>query len=167
MFSLDQWWATFLPPQAETELWFWLRTAPTTQAKVEPTHDIHPYYFLLPGEGGSQIHKWHVCNRRTKTQKTKKLGAFGEGCCWKKGHWVWIPQNWAFFCVNFPNRASFSVNWVKFERKLAIFSWKFTQFRNACEAREKFEILHTNFEKKGLVFECGLLDFSEKRSHIV
>ena len=38
---LNQWWATFLPPQAEKELWFLSRATPNTLHTI-----IHPFHFF-------------------------------------------------------------------------------------------------------------------------
>ena len=94
-----------------------------------------------PGEGGTRICKWRVCAQGTKR---------GSGCriSWKKGdHWVWDLKKWAFFWCELLKIGLIIVNFVKYEWKFAIFSWK--NWLNLQNARKKCEILHWNFWKKG------------------
>ena len=88
-FFLGQWRATFLPPRAKKDLWFWSQAASATEAKHSEqryTCDIH---FILLGGGGESESNMKVTGmclyRRTRT------GAFSVGiekgiikCAWDR-----------------------------------------------------------------------------------
>ena len=111
---------------------------------------IH-YYFLFPGEGGTRIWKWRVCNRST----------FGVGFLRKGVIWCGIPEM-SFFDVNIPKWGVIWSKLVKFERKFDISSCKLTKFRYAREARENWNFTFQFWEKRVFGVNC-----SEKRSHFV